>query len=638
MDFNKDYVLVKDAANKKGLLKNKNNKNKNLVVFVHGFTGNYLSTWDNFPTLLTNNPRLRDFDFLFWGYTSNLITSRDGLFIDNIKQLFTQIVSKHKTNQKIDIVAKGLQTEIDYMDGYENITLVGHSMGGLVIRSCIIQNLKNNNKEKLDKVKQVILFGTPNEGLDIANNKLFGSLNNHVHDIGSYNEFINDLRVEWIERVFKADDLGFNTLMVAGEEDYFVPYEQVTKYFRDSCELTKGSHEAMVKPKTADDISYKIVASNLIKLGKGNKNNIVIPAPIPVADPWRETDYRQLLMEKIRKMIAHRGLDDEEWASTLAGQYFLVRLARILNLNRNSDYYNLIDMFIKSFHINIDNSIFILEDKIKMTPRIFEKIRKAMIEEDKLDNYYSRYKKNETQNIDLKLVISNYNYALMADISRTKDFSNSMIIRLINDLAINRIIYGNGKKPIDDHGGWYPQRMPWETARILIALNNSGFEDRKDKDFINEIANKALEYLIRDIYQGKYWRSGVGNWVSDIEATALCLEAIQQWDKVDDFREQIIPVLNYMFLNEDEWLVEPDFSTENNSSDVLAATTLISSALIIINKYFKNNYNINFKKYYKYLYEVYNELNNPQGKSIKQHCTFQQITFYITRLLIHVQK
>lgn len=633
---NKNYTLVTDSIQKKALLKNKNFDNKNLAVFVHGFNGDYLSTWGNFPQLLMSDPKLSSYDFMFWGYSSNLLTSKEKFIHENIKQLFIQFLSKHKTNQHIEVVAQGLQTELKYLEEYDNISLIGHSMGGLVIRSYIIQNLKENKKENLEKIKQIILFGTPNEGLGIANNKLLSGLNSQIHDMGSYNDFINILREDWVELVFKNKDLNFSTLMVAGEDDHFVPFEQVTKYFRDSRELTQGDHETMVKPASVNDMSYRIVANNLLKVKelngfKGGNSS--------ASDKQTGFSHDQLqdLLDKIGKLIAERGLDDETWSKTIGGQYFLINLARMLNLTANSDYFNLMDLFLKSFNIKVDNSIVLSEDKIKMTPELLAKMKKSMIEEDNKDDYYSRYSKNAAQNIDMQLIKANYNYGLMVQMSQSKELPNSLILDLINELVVNRLIYGNGKKSIEDHGGWYPQRIPWVTARILIALKNSGYEKRQDKNYINEVALKAIDYLLRSIYQDKYWRSGVGDWVTDWETTALCLEAIDQWDGTKANETKILPILHYVLVHEDEWLKAPSFDSEKDSNATIASVTLLCNILIIINNNFKESFDIDYNKYFEYLSEVFEEIAKSTKVMVKQHCTIPQITFYGTKLALTIE-
>jgi hypothetical protein len=631
MITHKTYELIEDSYGKRGLLKNKNKKNKNLAVFVHGFTGNYLSTWGNFPELLTRDPRLHHYDFLFWGYSSNFLIPREDFFLDNVKQLFTQFLSRHKTNQHIEIVAQGLQTELKYLEDYDNIKLIGHSLGGLIIRSYIIKNLKENNKKNLEKINQIILFGTPNEGLNVANNKLLGSLNNQIQDMGSYNEFINLLREDWVELVFKNKEIKFSTLMVAGEDDYFVPFEQVTKYFRDSRELTKGDHFNMVKPKSTHDMSYKIIANNLLKINRTSFFELHDKKSSSITG--EDSRHLSELLQKIKKLIADRGLDDRSWTQTLPSQYFLIRLARLLKLDQNSDYLSLLDSFLKNYYMKVDNKIILSGKQGLDTAEEMIEIRKSMIEEDKKDDYYSRYNKNAAENIDIDLLHDNYHYGLMAQIAYSNEFPDSLTLKLIQELAIGSLIYGNGKQPTNDHGGWYPQRLPWLTARILIGLKNSGYENRDDKNYIEEISSKANEYLIRSIYQDQYWRSGINDWVTDWESTALCLEALDQWGKIIRFEPQIKKVLQYIFENEQKWLLTPSFDSEVNSNKSLAAVTLLCTTIVVVNNYFHNNFDLEYGKYLKYLSNVLDQIIDSSKIPVKQYSTIHQITFYIARLI-----
>jgi uncharacterized alpha/beta hydrolase family protein len=630
----KNYELIEDSSKKRGLFRNKYRNNKNLAVFVHGFTGNYLSTWGNFSKLLINDVKLSSCDFLFWGYSSNFILPREESFVDNVKQLFTQFLNKHKTNQQIEVVAQGLQTELKYLDQYENITLVGHSLGGLVIRSYIIQNLRENNEisqERIKKIRQIILFGTPNEGLDAANNKILGGLNNQIHDMSTYSQFIDTLREEWIERVFKNRSLNFSSLMIAGEDDYFVPFEQVTKHFRDSHELTKGDHFSMVKPKSINDMSYRIVADNiynLIKLKWYNKAESYI-------NDHKDYNsfYLKRMLDDVKKLLENRGLDDSSWSKSVTSQYFLINLARLLNITTNSDYHNLLDLFLKSFYMKVNNSIVLSEDKILVTPEETLRMKECMLEEDRRDDYFARYEKTAARNLDSDLLQCNYHYGLVAQLSRAKEFPNSSTLKLIQGLAMQRLLYGNGKKPIEDHGGWYPQRLPWVTARILISIKNSGYKDRKDWQEIEKISSKAINFLMRSVYQGKYWRSGAGDWVSDLESTALCLEAIEQWGKVSENEANIFPIIRHFLDMEEEWLENFEFSSEENSNEILASVTLLCNLLIIIQNNFKKEFNLDYSKYLHYLSKVLSSMLTYSNVVVRQYNTYPQIAFYITKLV-----
>ena len=65
------------------------------IIFVHGFQGEALDTWTDFPTLLTSDARLAGVDLLFYGY-DGLYTqagSSSLLFLQFLEQLFTDINS-----------------------------------------------------------------------------------------------------------------------------------------------------------------------------------------------------------------------------------------------------------------------------------------------------------------------------------------------------------------------------------------------------------------------------------------------------------------------------------------------------------------------------------------------------------------
>src|SRR5262249_39863915 len=125
----------------------RNPANTSIAIFVHGFTGEYVATWGKLPELLQKDTDLDSYDFLFWGYPSKFFGA----------------------NENIGTTGQHLKTEIDYLPKtYKRIILIGHSMGGLVIRSYIVQALLDGKGNDLQSIKDVILFGTPNDGLERA--------------------------------------------------------------------------------------------------------------------------------------------------------------------------------------------------------------------------------------------------------------------------------------------------------------------------------------------------------------------------------------------------------------------------------------------------------------------------------------
>ncbi len=88
-----------------------------LIVFAHGFSGDALATWDNFPELLGQDPDILAYDLCFWGYPSSL----------NPLTIIKRLV--WSDNPDLDTLSRGLRSLLDNTAGqYKKLILVGHSM------------------------------------------------------------------------------------------------------------------------------------------------------------------------------------------------------------------------------------------------------------------------------------------------------------------------------------------------------------------------------------------------------------------------------------------------------------------------------------------------------------------------------
>lgn len=225
-------------------------ENTHLAIFVHGFTGDYLETWGKLPQLLQDDPSLDSYDFLFWGYPTKLFFP----------------------SETIETVGEHLKTEIKFpQKPYTKIVLIGHSMGGLVIRSFILQALIDGKGDELNNISEVILFGTPNDGLS-KSSFIPKIINKQIVDMRVASEFITKLRKYWINRVFKADinddyNRRLPLVTVAGLSDRFVPKDSVESFF-PNMEVTDGDHISMVKPQTTSHLTYRIIHRRLLEVYK----------------------------------------------------------------------------------------------------------------------------------------------------------------------------------------------------------------------------------------------------------------------------------------------------------------------------------------------------------------------------------
>lgn len=260
--------------------------NDKLIIFVHGFTGHYKDTWQKFPNLISDDSSFGEFDVLVWGYPSHLF----------------------KRNPSTSRVGEFLQSELRNLEkNYQQVYLIGHSLGGLVIRSSIVHSLENGKSEELKNIGGILLFGTPNEGMPAAR-VIPRLVNEQIADLDSTGKFIDQLTRKWIKRVYrvsKNDNYHRNirTAVVVGLEDRFVPKESVQSYF-DNTEISSGTHISMVKPENSSHLSYRIlkkfVLSKEIKNeSKFNSEDINLSELISFYES-RADNVRRTLKENIK--------------------------------------------------------------------------------------------------------------------------------------------------------------------------------------------------------------------------------------------------------------------------------------------------------------------------------------------------
>lgn len=233
-------------------------KRSNLVLFAHGFMGESVKTWGEFPRLLQADPQLGDYDFCFWGYPSDLNP--------------VYLVSKFfwSDNPDLDTMGRGLRAFLDNAcQSYKKLTLVAHSMGGLIVQLFILQEIAAGRKLHLDRLTEVVLYGTPSGGLVKASlaDLLLG--NDQAADMGRFGPFIEDLRYQWKRRIDDrraTDPPPFRLTLVAGMKDKFVPQTSSLNPFPfDEKEIVPGNHTQMVKPSSARDLCYLVLRNRLLR-------------------------------------------------------------------------------------------------------------------------------------------------------------------------------------------------------------------------------------------------------------------------------------------------------------------------------------------------------------------------------------
>lgn len=172
---------------------------KNLVIFIHGFVGSE-KTWIKkdgsrplIDYIIKDQEIFDNFNIALFEYHTKLLD-----IFPQSKAIFNVLLkSKNPINLPINEISKLLESRIQYTCAdYKNIILIGHSMGGLVAKRFILDDLKKNTDSK---VKLYVSLATPHSGSIIAN---YGKLlikNVQTKDLAALSDSISTMNNEWVQ-------------------------------------------------------------------------------------------------------------------------------------------------------------------------------------------------------------------------------------------------------------------------------------------------------------------------------------------------------------------------------------------------------------------------------------------------------
>ncbi len=216
--------------------------NETAIIHIHGFSGHTTETWGSFPAFLLGHPSLEGWDVYALGYPT-------GLTPDLLRHIW-------KADADLATLAKKLRTQLGMspLKRYEQFVLIAHSIGGLIAQRAVL------HREISDRCRGLYMFGTPSQGLKKA--WLVRFLKRQFEDMSPNGSFISDLRKDWGQTFGKSPP--FHLIVVAGDQDEFVPRSSSLKPFPDDAQaVTTGGHLEIVKPIQSTHISVRLVIDAL---------------------------------------------------------------------------------------------------------------------------------------------------------------------------------------------------------------------------------------------------------------------------------------------------------------------------------------------------------------------------------------
>src|SRR3954465_8163414 len=120
---------------------------KDVIIFVHGFIGDYVNTWGK-PKVLLEDPRFnRNYDFVFYGFKT---------------ALFGDVPAFDEEAARLDRTLTHLEQD------YKSITIVTHSKGGLLAMRTLLNRAHEFPTKQPYKIHRIVMFTPLTENVSLA--------------------------------------------------------------------------------------------------------------------------------------------------------------------------------------------------------------------------------------------------------------------------------------------------------------------------------------------------------------------------------------------------------------------------------------------------------------------------------------
>jgi pimeloyl-ACP methyl ester carboxylesterase len=220
--------------------------NSHIILFIHGLGGDPARTWGKFPDLVRADEELGQSDIGFFSYPTSLF-----------RLPFT------RKAPRIQTLAKGLRTILERkFQAYDQITLVCHSLGGLIARKYLLDEVESGRDLR---VCQLLLFAVPNNGAGLASvAKHISWRHSQLAQLCRQSDLIADLNEDWFRH--KMDKVVTVRYVVAAL-DRIVDEASAQAFWGNPAidVVPNRGHLDIVKPTDIGDLSFLILKDFLRK-------------------------------------------------------------------------------------------------------------------------------------------------------------------------------------------------------------------------------------------------------------------------------------------------------------------------------------------------------------------------------------
>src|SRR5690349_8549291 len=126
-----------------------------VIALIHGIGAQApLDYWEQFSNVLQSDEKMRGYGLFVWKYPTH-----KALHIFKDKPLVSDAAPRIKLLGE----AWGAVYRAQFRE-YEEVILICHSMGGLVVKSWVVGVLQDGDSAKLDSLRHITFYATPHNG------------------------------------------------------------------------------------------------------------------------------------------------------------------------------------------------------------------------------------------------------------------------------------------------------------------------------------------------------------------------------------------------------------------------------------------------------------------------------------------
>ncbi|MCD5980664.1 esterase/lipase family protein [Pseudomonas quasicaspiana] len=299
-----------------------------VLLFVHGLSGSSDGTWGQMIELFRRDRAFSDFALDSYEYPTSKIRFAFGRKMPRIQDL-----------------AEGLASYIRaYHAEKKEIVLVGHSLGGLVLRYYILGEIKRGPEIA---ITAAVMIATPHTGSSLGNlGKSFSWDHAHLKQLSKGEDVLRSILEDW--GTLKVEE-RIRTLYVTGGIDAVVDRDSSMPYFGVSNfeNLIGYGHVNVIKPDHPGDIRFlvvkKFVENSLPKPGIISSERIIYSSPLFYRYEIACEPY--YLLRSSDDKVAQALESSNVWLSGPSGTGKTVALTRAILLRKWNLFYFTLDGF-----------------------------------------------------------------------------------------------------------------------------------------------------------------------------------------------------------------------------------------------------------------------------------------------------